>query len=117
MCNKDAVTAVCASRQGHPLSGYLVYGYSFVTFMVYSLRRYSRLQYVLVVTECLVCRLPVRWSAWCDASHPRVYKREVSEHRLVNAVDERPIGNRQPGLLVDKLFVKVAAVTGRRLQG
>lgn len=49
-------------------------------------------------------------------SHPRVYKREVSEHRLVDTVDERPVGAGQPRLLVDKLFVEVATVTGRRLQ-
>lgn len=51
------------------------------------------------------------------ASHPGVYKREVSEHRLVDTVDERPVGAGQPRLLVDKLLVEVATVTGRRLQG
>lgn len=50
-----------------------------------------------------------------DASHPRVDEGEVSEHRLVDAVDERPVAARQPRLLVDELFVKVAAVAGRRL--
>lgn len=69
-----------------------------------------------MVTERLVRRLLVGRSACRDASHPRVDKGEVSEHRLVNAVDERPVGTRQPRLLIDKLFVKVAAVTGRRLQ-
>lgn len=59
----------------------------------------------------------VRGSARCGAGHPGVYKREVSEHRLVDAVDERPIGTRQAGLLVDELFVEVAAVAGRRLRG
>lgn len=50
------------------------------------------------------------------AGHPGVDEGEVSEHRLVDAVDERPVDAGQPRLLVDKLFVKVAAVAGRRLQ-
>lgn len=115
-CSKDPVAVACASHPGHPLSGYLVYGYSFQTFRVLSLCSLSRLQYVLVVDECLSRRFPVRWSVCRHASHPRVDKGEVSEHRLVNAVDERPVSTRQPGLLVNKLFVKVAAVARRCLQ-
>ena len=57
------------------------------------------------------------WSTRCNASHPGVDEGEVSEHRLVDAVDERPVSTRQPRLLVDELLVKVAAVAGRRLQG
>lgn len=50
------------------------------------------------------------------AGHPGVYEGEVSEHRLVDAVDERPVHTGQPRLLVDELFVEVAVVAGRRLQ-
>lgn len=62
-------------------------------------------------TEHLLLKL-----ALCHAGHPGVYEGEVSEHRLVDAVDERPVDAGQPRLLVDKLFVEVAAVAGRRLQ-
>lgn len=61
-------------------------------------------------------RLLVRLSACSDVSHARVNEGEVSEHRLVNAVDERPVCTWQSGLLIDKLFVKVTAVTGRHLR-
>lgn len=62
-------------------------------------------------TEPLLFKL-----ALCHAGHPGVDEGEVSEHRLVDAVDERPVDAGQPRLLVDKLFVEVAAVAGRRLQ-
>lgn len=48
--------------------------------------------------------------------HPRVDERKVSEHVLINAVDERSVSGRQPRLLVDELFVEVAVVAWRRLQ-
>lgn len=57
-----------------------------------------------------------RRSASRDAIHPRVNEGEVPEHGLVHAVDERPVGTRQPGLLVDELLVEVTAVAGRRLR-
>lgn len=55
-------------------------------------------------------------SATRDAAHPRVDEREVSEHVLVDAVDKRSVGGRQPRLLVDELFVEVAVVAWRRLR-
>lgn len=54
--------------------------------------------------------------ALCHTGHPGVYEGEVPEHRLVHAVDERPVATGQPRLLVDELLVKVAAVAGRRLR-
>lgn len=49
-------------------------------------------------------------------SHARIDDGEVSEHALVHAVHEHPVGARQARLLVDELFVKVAAVAGGRLR-
>lgn len=57
----------------------------------------------------------MRWSGSFHASHARVNKGEALEHGLVNAVDEGPVGTRQPRLLVDEVLVKIAAVTGRFL--
>lgn len=54
-------------------------------------------------------------SARRHANHAGVYEGEVPEHRLVDAVDERAVGTRQPGLLVDELLVEVTAVAGRGL--
>lgn len=63
----------------------------------------------------VVCRYS--WSARRHASHTRVNKGEVTEHRLVDAVDERAVGTRQPRLLVDELLVEVAAIARRCLRG
>lgn len=57
------------------------------------------------------------WSACRHESHARVNEGEVTEHRLVDAVDERAVGARQPRLLVDELLVEVAAIARRRLRG
>lgn len=62
-------------------------------------------------------RVPVRWrSARRHASHPGIDEGEVPEHGLVHAVDERAVGAGEPRLLVQELFVEVAAVAGRRLR-
>lgn len=60
----------------------------------------------------VACRLCVRRSGPFNAGHPWVHKGEVFEHGLVNTVNEGPVSTRQPGLLIDKLLVEVAAVAG-----
>lgn len=62
-------------------------------------------------------RFRVCWrSARRHAGHAGVDEGEVPEHGLVHAVDERAVGAGKPRLLVDELFVEVAAVAGRRLR-
>lgn len=65
---------------------------------------------------CVGCGSVEVVSATRDGAHPRVDKRKVSEHVLVDAVDKRSVSGRQPRLLIDELLVEVAVVAWRRLQ-
>lgn len=64
----------------------------------------------------VACDYAVVASATQSPAHPWVDERKVSEHVLVDAVDECSVSGRQPRLFVDELFVEVAVVTWRHLQ-
>lgn len=87
--------------------------YSLCLWQFCDIRGLSVVQFVSVTVQFLWAEVV---SAPCDASHPRIDEWEVSEHILVDAVDECSVNARQPRLLVDKLFVEVAVVTRRHLQ-